>query len=202
MKPTKGDDDVNPNSQVKQWFLLFRTFLKIGAFTFGGGYAMIPFVDREVVQKNHWITELEMLNIIAIAESTPGPIAVNTSTFVGYKICGFWGAFFATLGLALPSLIIIYGISLIYHQFMENELVQRAFQGILAAVSLFLFSAVMKLGKTVRKYRLPIMTLLLTIVALILVFFTEVRSIYLILGAGLFGVLFLRGKDSHEEERP
>jgi len=182
------------------WFLLFRTFLKIGAFTFGGGYAMIPIVDREVVINKRWLTELEMLDLIAIAESTPGPIAVNTATFVGYKVGGFWGAFFATLGLALPSLVIIYLVSLVYHQFMANPLVQRAFQGILAAVALFLLSAVTKLNKTVRKHRIPVVTSLLTLLAFILVFFTGIRSIFLILGAGVLGSLFLHGSPKSKEK--
>jgi chromate transporter len=200
MKQAKEAISMTIHHSFQLWFLLFRTFLKIGAFTFGGGYAMIPIVDREVVINKRWLTELEMLDLIAIAESTPGPIAVNTATFVGYKVGGFWGAFFATLGLALPSLVIIYLISLVYHQFMANPLVQRAFQGILAAVALFLLSAVTKLNKTVRKHRIPVVTSLLTLLAFILVFFTGIRSIFLILGAGVLGSLFLHGSPKSKEK--
>jgi len=200
MKQAKEAILMRQDHSFKLWFLLFRTFLKIGAFTFGGGYAMIPIVDREVVINKRWLTELEMLDLIAIAESTPGPIAVNTATFVGYKVGGFWGAFFATLGLALPSLVIIYLISLVYHQFMANPLVQRAFQGILAAVALFLLSAVIKLHKTVRKHRIPVVTSLLTLLSFILVFFTGIRSIFLILGAGILGSLFLHGSSKSKEK--
>ena len=91
----------------KKAFQLFITFLKIGAFTFGGGYAMIPIIQKEVVEKNKWVTDDDILEIIAIAESTPGPIAINSATFIGYRTCGFWGSFFATLGVVIPSFLII-----------------------------------------------------------------------------------------------
>ena len=98
---------------------LFWTFLKIGAFTFGGGYAMIPLIEREVAEKKHWITSEEILEVTAIAESTPGPIAINAATFIGYRIAGFAGAFLATFGVVLPSFLIIFGISFILRQFEQ-----------------------------------------------------------------------------------
>ena len=120
---------------------LFLTFLKIGAFTFGGGYAMIPLIQREVSEKEGWITDDDILDIIAIAESTPGPIAINSATFVGYKTCGFWGAFFSTFGVVLPSFIIISLISLILNQFQDNMAVQYAFNGIRAGVLALILKA-------------------------------------------------------------
>ena len=93
--------------KLKTLLSLFWSFFKIGAFTFGGGYAMISLIQREAVEVKKWITEDDILDIIAIAESTPGPIAINSSTFVGYKVMGFWGAFCATLGTVIPSFVVI-----------------------------------------------------------------------------------------------
>jgi len=113
---------------------LFLTFMKIGAFTFGGGYAMIPLIQRETVEKHNWISDDDILDIIAIAESTPGPIAINSATFVGYKVAGFFGSFFATLGMVVPSFTIIMIISLFLRQFQDIQAVQYAFWGIRAGV--------------------------------------------------------------------
>ncbi|MBQ1988903.1 MAG: chromate transporter, partial [Clostridia bacterium] len=101
------------NDKLKKALQLFLTFFKIGAFTFGGGYAMIPLIQKEVVEEKKWITDDDILEIIAIAESTPGPIAINSATFVGYRVCGFWGSFFSTLGVVLPSFVIILIISFV-----------------------------------------------------------------------------------------
>ena len=99
------------NKKLSLCFELFITFFKIGFFTFGGGYAMIPLIERETAEKKKWVTDNDILDIIAVAESTPGPIAINSATFVGYKTAGFWGSFFSTLGVVLPSFTIIYIIS-------------------------------------------------------------------------------------------
>ncbi len=119
---------------MKTLLTLFATFFKIGAFTFGGGYAMIPFIQREVAEKRKWITDDDIFEIIAIAESTPGPIAINSATFVGYRIAGFWGSFFSTLGVVLPSFIIIIAISFVLAEFESLKAVQYAFNGIRAGV--------------------------------------------------------------------
>ena len=99
--------------------LLFWTFFKIGAFTFGGGYAMIPLIQREVAERRRWLKDGDILDIVAIAESTPGPIAINSATFVGYQVCGTFGAFCATLGVVLPSFLVIYVISFVLRQFSQ-----------------------------------------------------------------------------------
>lgn len=122
------------NDKIKTLITLFLSFLKIGAFTFGGGYAMIPLIQREVSEKKKWITDEDILEIIAIAESTPGPIAINSATFVGYRIAGFWGSFFATLGVVLPSFIVIIAISFALAEFESLKAVQYAFNGIRAGV--------------------------------------------------------------------
>ena len=120
---------------------VFATFFKIGAFTFGGGYAMIPLIQRETVDNHKWVTEDDILEIIAIAESTPGPIAINSATFVGYRTCGVLGSAAATLGVVLPSFVIIFAISFVLRQFQELKAVQYAFQGIRAGVMALLCKA-------------------------------------------------------------
>ena len=113
---------------------LFFTFFKIGAFTFGGGYAMIPLIQRETVEKRKWISDADILDIIAIAESTPGPIAVNAATFVGYRVLGAAGAFCATFGVVLPSFLIILAVSRVLDAFESSRTVRYAFAGIRAGV--------------------------------------------------------------------
>ncbi|MBQ4131845.1 MAG: chromate transporter [Clostridia bacterium] len=120
--------------KLKRILSLFLTFLKIGGFTFGGGYAMIPLIQKEVVDNKKWVTDDDILEIIAIAESTPGPIAINSATFIGYKTCGFFGSFFATLGVVLPSFVIIMIIAFLLNGFAEITAVKYAFFGIRAGV--------------------------------------------------------------------
>ena len=128
---------------------LFATFFKIGAFTFGGGYAMIPLIQREIVDKKQWATNEDLLDIIAIAESTPGPIAVNAATFIGSKIDGFFGALFATLGVVLPSFLIILAIARCYKKFKSSKIVAGLMSGLKPAVIGLIAAAVLTVGKTV-----------------------------------------------------
>ncbi|MBQ7094846.1 MAG: chromate transporter [Clostridia bacterium] len=130
---------------------LFSVFFKIGAFTFGGGYAMIPFIQKETAEKRKWITEEEILEIIAIAESTPGPIAINSATFVGYRVAGFWGSAFATFGVVLPSFLIISIIAMLLQNFADLEPVRFAFFGIRAGVLALLFKALWTMYKKAPK---------------------------------------------------
>ena len=146
--------------------MLFLTFLKVGAFTFGGGYAMIPIIQKEVVDKRKWANNSDILDILAISESTPGPISVNAATYIGFKVAGFWGSFFATLGLALPSFVIIYIISFFYKTFMTWSVVQAAFKGLSVGVIILLFSAVLKLRKAVPNSWLSIVLFTLTLVGM------------------------------------
>ena len=137
--------------RLKKLWQLFITFFKIGAFTFGGGYAMIPLIQREVAEKRKWITDEEILEIVAIAESTPGPIAINSATFVGYKTCGFWGSFFCTFGVVLPSFIIILCISGILELVQDFRAVKYAFMGIRAGVLALILKALIKMYKACPK---------------------------------------------------
>ncbi len=140
-----------PMKDYKKLWKVFTTFFKIGAFTFGGGYAMIPLIQKEAVEKNGWVTDDDILEIIAIAESTPGPIAINSATFVGYRTCGVLGSLAATLGVVLPSFVIIYAISFVLRQFQELKAVQYAFQGIRAGVLALLCKALWGMYKKNQK---------------------------------------------------
>ena len=138
-------------SRYKELWKVFATFFKIGAFTFGGGYAMIPLIQKEAVENHGWVTDEDILEIIAIAESTPGPIAINSATFVGYRTCGVLGTVAATLGLVLPSFVLIFAISFVLRQFQELKVVQYAFQGIRAGVMALLCKALWGMYKKNQK---------------------------------------------------
>ena len=130
---------------------LFKSFLKIGAFTFGGGYAMIPLLEQEIVEKHKWIKEEDIVDIVAISESTPGVIAINFATYVGYKVGGFFGSLISTIGVALPSFVFILLISLFLNAFQSNQLIQNFLFGIKVGVVVLLFKAVIKLSKACNK---------------------------------------------------
>ena len=134
---------------------LFLTFAKIGLFTFGGGYAMIAMIENHCVEIKKWITHDEMMNITVIAESTPGPIAINCATFTGYKKAGFTGALVATLGMIIPSFIVIYLISMFLDNFLELTIIANAFKGIKIAVGILILDAAFTMIKKMHKKKLP-----------------------------------------------
>lgn len=136
---------------MKKLLELFFTFAKIGLFTFGGGYAMLPLIERTCVEKKKWITGDEMTNITVLAESTPGPVAINCSTYVGNKQKGFIGALFATLGMVTPSFVIILAISFFLEQFMEVKWVAGAFYGIKLAVAILIIDAAIRMFRKLEK---------------------------------------------------
>lgn len=165
---------------------LFLTFFKIGGFTFGGGHAMIPLIQRETVENKKWITDDDILEIIAIAESTPGPVAINSATFVGYRTAGFWGAVCATFGVVLPSFVIILAIAYLLNNFMELKPVKYAFQGINAGVLALLFKALWNMYKKSPKgwaaYVVMGSSFLLTS-------FLKVNIFLVIVGCAVFGLV-------------
>jgi len=180
---------------MKKILSLFLAFLKIGAFTFGGGYAMISLVENEFVEKRKTITSEEFVEMIAIAESTPGPIAINMATYVGKKTAGFLGAFFATLGVILPSFIIIYVISLFLGNLLQYNIVQKAFKGIACAVAVIILFAGIKLLKTFKKTWVYLALFILSIIIMAL---SELKildfsfiTVIMILFGGLIGLLTL-----------
>ncbi|MFW5518705.1 MAG: chromate transporter [Segatella copri] len=134
---------------------LFLTFAKIGLFTFGGGYAMISMIENNCVERKQWITHDEMMNVTVIAESTPGPIAINCATFTGYKKAGFIGALVATLGIVVPSFVVIYLISMFLDNFLELTIIANAFKGIKIAVGILILDAAVTMIKNLHKKKLP-----------------------------------------------
>ena len=163
--------------------------MKIGAFTFGGGYAMIPIIEEEVAKKRKWVSDIEILDIIAISESTPGPIAVNTATYVGYKVGGILGSIFATLGLAIPSFVIIFVISFFYKDFMQWKPMIAIFRGLKVGVILLLISALFKLKKGVKINFISVTLFVVALCAMLAFTIFNVNFRYLSLCLILLGII-------------
>ncbi|MBQ9124132.1 MAG: chromate transporter [Acholeplasmatales bacterium] len=173
-------------------FNLFWIFFKLGLFTFGGGYAMIPQIKEIIVEKNKWMTNDEMLEIIAISESTPGPIAINMATYIGFKQKKLLGSIAATLGVVLPSLIIIFIISLFLEQFMTNIYVGYAFIGIKCAVAFLILKAGINMLAKMKKnmFNLILLTLIFILMISLELLSKSFSSIYLILLGGISGIIY------------
>ena len=174
------------HSIIKKSLKLFIVFLKIGAFTFGGGYAMIPFIEKEIVEKNEWIKSEDIVDIFAIIQSVPGVIAVNSSTFVGYRVAGIAGALAATLGVILPSFVVISVIALFLYDFKNYPYITEAFNGIRAGVTALMVSVVIKLGKSSVKGTIP---LIIAIAAFLSLTFFGVEAIPVLIIAGISGLV-------------
>ena len=168
-------------------FSLFATFFKIGAFTFGGGYAMIPVIRREIVENRNWLTDDDILEIIAVSESTPGPIAINSATFVGYKIAGFWGAFFSTTAVVLPSFFLITAIAYLLRGFYTFKAVRHAFFGIRAAVLALLIRALFLMYKKCPK---GIFSYIIIALSFILSAFFDIGLVFIIIICGILGLIY------------
>ena len=166
---------------------LFGVFFKIGTFTFGGGYAMIPLIKREVVEEKKWITESEMFDIISIAESTPGPLAINAATFVGNRICGLKGALAATLGVVLPSFMVILVISQLLLQIEHFQIVKNAFQGIRAGVLVLIGNALISLFCQTKKNSF---TYIVMMSVFVLVYFLKLNTIIILIFSTLSGFVW------------
>lgn len=184
---SKGDE------KMKQLFQLFITFAKIGSMTFGGGYAMLPFLQREIVEKNKWATEEEIMDYFAIGQCTPGVIAVNTATFIGYKLAGVLGGIFATLGVIFPSLVIISIIAAFIRNFADIEAVQHAMNGIQICVCALILDATIRLAKKSFADAYCITIFAITIAVSL---FTGISAVFIVIGAGLLGIIINRLKDS------
>ena len=179
-----------PAQEVKSLGTLFFTFFKIGLFTFGGGYAMIALLEEEFIQRRKWLDKDEFLDMTAIAESTPGPVAINSATYLGYKLAKVPGAATATVAVCLPSFLIIYAISLFFEQFTQLTIIANAFKGIQVCVIYLIFSAGVRMLKSLDKS--PFATGVLAAVMLVMVGLSlagvSVSSILLILLSGAAGV--------------
>ena len=186
MEKNREDSAINKKRKNIFWEL-FITFFKIGAFTFGGGYAMIPLIQEETVTKKKWISDEDILDVVAIAESTPGPISLNTSSFVVYRTAGFFGAFCATLGVVLPSFGIIVGISFVLRQFENLEIVKYAFWGIRAGVLALIIKGLISMYKTCPK---NVFSYIIMAAAFVAVAFFNINVIYMTIICAVAGIIY------------
>lgn len=170
-------------------FQLFWEFFKIGLFTFGGGYAMIPLIEKEIVNKYHWLTMKQFTDLLAIAEMTPGPFAVNSATFVGYKVAKFWGAVCSTLGIVLPSFLIIWAVASVFFSFQDNQIVQAAFKGLRPAVLGLIVVAALTIGKiAISDYK----SVLILIFVVLGVWILKLHPILALLVSAIIGIMLLK----------
>ncbi len=170
----------------KKLFKIFTTFFRIGAFTFGGGYAMIPLIQHEAVEKNGWISDDDILEIVAIAESTPGPIAINSATFVGYRTAGVLGSALATFGVVLPSFVVITLIAMVLKEFGDIQAVQYAFSGIRVGVLALLAKALIGMFKKSPKGWAAYVAMA---AAFVITSFTNIHVLFVIAGCAVFGLV-------------
>lgn len=191
----------------KNFINLFWTWFVIGITTFGGGYAMIAIIQNRIVDKKQWITNDDLTKIIAIAESTPGPIAINSATYVGYKLLGVLGSVCATLGVVLPSFTIIFVISLFFNDLLQYEIVAAAFAGIKASVSALILLAGIKMFKSTKKNWLTysVFGVALVLTLLINIFDWKVSSVFLIIAGAVIGVITVfasqRNQDGDQQQK-
>lgn len=198
----KGGDKLTKESKRRLLIEIFTSFFKVGLFTFGGGFAMIPLIEKEMIDKKAWVEEEEIIDIFALSQSVPGSIAINSSTSIGYKIAGTYGAVVATIGVVLPSFMIITIIAAFLSNFQDNAIVQAAFMGVRSAVVALVLMAAIKIGKTSIKDALAA---LITILTVILILAINLNVIFAIIGGGLVGwivgyIIPLKKKEkSHKE---
>ncbi|RDY23853.1 chromate transporter [Romboutsia maritimum] len=171
---------------MKELFNLFKAFTRIGALTFGGGYAMLPMLEKEVVEQNKWATHEELLDYYAISQATPGVIAVNTATFVGYKIKGIPGALFATVGVVFPSFLIIMIIASFLKSFSKMVSVQHAFSGIRVAVAVLILNAIFELWKNSVVDKVGVIIFVATF---IIGGFLNISPVYIVVSASILGII-------------
>lgn len=176
---------------MKIIFEIFLSIFKIGAFTFGGGYAMIPLIEQEVVNNKKWLNKDEFMDVLVVAQSLPGAMAINASIFLGYRIAGILGAISALIAVILPSFIIIILIAAFFMQFRNNYYVNAAFMGITAAVPMLVLVGAISLAKGIPKNLRSLITILISLIALI---FFYINPVVVIIVSGVYGAIFLRGK--------
>lgn len=190
--------------KIKGYLSLFLTMLKIGVFTFGGGYAMIALLENEFVEKKKWLEKDEFLDVAAIAESTPGPIAINAATYIGYKNDGIIGSIIATIGICIPSFIIIYAISLFFDAFLSLTLVAYAFKGIQICVVYLILTTGLKMLAHMKKNAFNIIIISITLICMVVfsLFAEKFSAIFYIMISGSCGVVvYLLGKIRKEEKQ-
>ncbi|MDR2039111.1 MAG: chromate transporter [Bacteroidales bacterium] len=181
-------------------FQIFWSFFKIGSFTLGGGYAMVPLIQREVVDRKKWLPEKEFVEMLGLAQASPGPIALNTAIFVGYKTRGMKGIVSSSLGVILPSFIIILLIAVVFVDFKNNPVVERIFKGIRPAVVALIAAPLWKMGKTAG---ITLKTVIIPVTATLLVWLLHVSPVYVIIASIIGGVAYgVYQKNRIERNRP
>ena len=184
---------------------LFLTFAKIGLFTFGGGYALVSMIENTCVERKAWLTHDEMMTVTVIAESTPGPIAINCATYVGYRQKGMVGAIVATIGMVLPSFVIILLVSMVFDNFLEITWIASAFKGIRIAVGIIILDAGIKMVRKIHKKVIPRIIMACSALAMFLIdiFALRISSIVLMLVAAVvsLSIFFVKGKTAKEERK-
>jgi len=191
----KGGAQIVPVKLSALWSL-FTSFFRIGAFTFGGGYAMLPMIEKEIVDRRQWCTEEEIMDYFAVSQCTPGVIAVNSATFIGYKVGGVLGAVIATLGVICPSIAIILGIAAVLQNFARLEVVQHAFAGIRVAVAALIAGAIVKLWKSGVKDGFGLGIFCVTLVVML---FLNPSPVFVVVLSALAGILWQRMKGGRKE---
>ncbi len=190
---------MKENKDRKKFLTIFLTFLKIGAFTFGGGYAMIALLENEFVSKKKWLDQESFLDMVAIAESTPGPVAINSATYIGYKCAGFLGSILATLAVCIPSFVIIYIISLFFDKFLSFTFVSYAFKGIQVCVVYLIASAGLKMLKSVQRPSsiaiIVVVTICMVTCSILSVSFSSIYYILICAVIGLIGYCIKHAKE-------
>lgn len=176
-------------------FKFFVVFLRIGAFTFGGALAMLPLIEREIVDNNGWMTREEFIDTIAVTQCMPGVIAVNTAIYLGYQLFGIWGTIFGALGAILPSFVIMVLAAKFFIAFRDNSIVQAVFMGVRPAIAVLIFSAAVRLSKAVDRTGYNI---LIALGSLISISFLGIHPILVIVAAALIGVVNARGCEKNE----
>lgn len=172
----------------------FGIFFKIGAFTIGGGYAMVPLIENEIVTKRNWISKDDFIDLLAIAQSAPGILAVNISIFIGYKLRGIRGSLVTALGTVLPSFVIILAIAMFFHNFKDNAIVERIFKGIRPAVVALIAAPTFSMAKSAKVNRY---TLWIPVVSALLIWLLGFSPIWIIIAAGVGGFYWGKWKQSH-----
>jgi chromate transporter len=176
-------------------FKFFVVFLRIGAFTFGGGLAMLPLIEREIVDNNGWMTREEFIDVIAVTQCMPGVIAVNTAIYLGYQLFGIWGTIIGALGAILPSFIIMVLAAEFFIAFRDNSIVQAVFMGVRPAIAVLIFSAAVRLGKAVDR---TAHNILIALGSLISISLLGIHPIPVIVAAALIGIVKARGYEKNE----
>ncbi len=177
---------------MNKYLKLFWIFFRVGAFTFGGGYAMIPIIEKEIVEKENLIVAEEFIDIIAVSQSLPGPIAVNTTIFVGYKLMGILGAIAALIGTVLPSFLVIIILAVFYNQIKDIQAIQLFFKGVRPAIVSLVFMSALKLGNAIEK---KTFNYILMIAAFFAIVILKIHPIFTIIGCAVAGLIFTRRKE-------